>query len=192
VLVPALGACGEDSGSIDTRSKQSQPAVTIEGARGDGRRYSQFVSCLERAGFRVTVHTDRKRGSSSETYFYDFGKATPKQEEARDRCSVHFAESLRERVDELGHAEPEIERLGSDQISVGLPGVRTVGLPRVSARTVRHDSKAICSRLGASALASAFGTSTKPAEIAEAFADEIGRTWHQPVFDGCQDGLRSP
>src|SRR3954447_5440394 len=31
---------------------------------------------------------------------------------------------IRERVDQLGVAEPEIQRIGSDQISVGLPGIK--------------------------------------------------------------------
>ena len=51
------------------------------------------------------------------------GEPTPQSEvtpEAIDRA----IEIMRERVDRLGVAEPEIQRLGSDQISVGLPGVK--------------------------------------------------------------------
>jgi len=44
-------------------------------------------------------------------------KVTP---EAVDRS----IDILRKRVDQLGVAEPEIQRIGSDQISVGLPGVK--------------------------------------------------------------------
>jgi SecD/SecF fusion protein len=44
-------------------------------------------------------------------------KVTP---EAVDRS----IDIIRERVDQLGVAEPEIQRIGSDQISVGLPGVK--------------------------------------------------------------------
>ena len=49
------------------------------------------------------------------------GEPTPQSEvtpEAIDRS----IDIIRERVDALGVAEPEIQRLGSDQISVGLPG----------------------------------------------------------------------
>ena len=53
------------------------------------------------------------------------GEPTPQSEvtpEAIDRA----IEIMRERVDRLGVAEPEIQRLGSDQISVGLPGVKNL------------------------------------------------------------------
>ena len=50
------------------------------------------------------------------------GEPTPQSEvtpEAIDRA----IDIMRTRVDRLGVAEPEIQRLGNDQISVGLPGV---------------------------------------------------------------------
>src|SRR6185503_15524489 len=53
------------------------------------------------------------------------GEPTPQSEvtpEAVDRA----IDIIRERVDQLGVAEPEIQRLGSDQISVGLPGVKNL------------------------------------------------------------------
>ena len=53
------------------------------------------------------------------------GEPTPQSEvtpEAIDRA----IEIMRERVDRLGVAEPEIQRLGNDQISVGLPGVKNL------------------------------------------------------------------
>ena len=53
------------------------------------------------------------------------GEPTPQSEvtpEAIDRA----IDIIRERVDRLGVAEPEIQRLGSDQISVGLPGVKNL------------------------------------------------------------------
>ena len=46
-------------------------------------------------------------------------KVTP---EAVDRS----IDIIRERVDQLGVGEPEIQRIGSDQISVGLPGVKNL------------------------------------------------------------------
>src|SRR5919198_1172987 len=51
------------------------------------------------------------------------GEPTPQSEvtpEAIDRA----IDIIRERVDQLGVAEPEIQRLGQDQISVGLPGIK--------------------------------------------------------------------
>src|ERR671910_202899 len=53
------------------------------------------------------------------------GEPTPQSKvtpEAIDRA----IDIIRERVDRLGVAEPEIQRLGSDQISVGLPGVKNL------------------------------------------------------------------
>src|ERR671922_940024 len=51
------------------------------------------------------------------------GEPTPQSEvtpEAIDRA----IEIIRTRVDQLGVAEPEIQRLGQDQIDVGLPGIK--------------------------------------------------------------------
>jgi SecD/SecF fusion protein len=51
------------------------------------------------------------------------GEPTPQSDvtpEAIDRA----INIIRDRVDQLGVAEPEIQRLGSDQISVGLPGIK--------------------------------------------------------------------
>jgi SecD/SecF fusion protein len=51
------------------------------------------------------------------------GEPTPQSEvtpEAVDRA----IDIIRQRVDQLGVAEPEIQRLGSKQISVGLPGIK--------------------------------------------------------------------
>ena len=53
---------------------------------------------------------------------------------------------MRERVDALGVAEPEIQRTGSDQIEVGLPGVAE---RRARRRAGRHDRPAVLLRLGA-------------------------------------------
>jgi SecD/SecF fusion protein len=53
------------------------------------------------------------------------GEPTPQSEvtpEAVDRA----IDIIRERVDRLGVAEPEIQRLGNDQIVVGLPGVKNL------------------------------------------------------------------
>src|ERR671922_1768300 len=51
------------------------------------------------------------------------GEPTPQSEvtpEAIDRA----IDIIRERVDKLGVAEPEIQRLGQKQIDVGLPGIK--------------------------------------------------------------------
>src|ERR671922_2301463 len=51
------------------------------------------------------------------------GEPTPQSEvtpEAIDRA----IDIIRERVDQLGVAEPEIQRLGQKQIDVGLPGIK--------------------------------------------------------------------
>ena len=53
------------------------------------------------------------------------GEPTPQSDvtpEAIDRA----IDIMRQRVDRLGVAEPEIQRLGNDQISVGLPGVKNL------------------------------------------------------------------
>jgi SecD/SecF fusion protein len=53
------------------------------------------------------------------------GEPTPQSNvtpEAIDRA----IDIMRQRVDKLGVAEPEIQRLGNDQISVGLPGVKNL------------------------------------------------------------------
>ncbi len=49
-------------------------------------------------------------------------KPTPQQPEITQEAIDRSLEIMRERVDALGVAEPEIQRSGRDQISVGLPG----------------------------------------------------------------------
>ena len=51
-------------------------------------------------------------------------RATGADEEVTDRDIEQSINIIRERIDELGVAEPEVARLGSDQISVALPDVQ--------------------------------------------------------------------
>ena len=51
------------------------------------------------------------------------GRPTPAQPEVTGEAIDRSIEIIRERIDKLGVAEPEVARLGSDQISVGLPDV---------------------------------------------------------------------
>jgi SecD/SecF fusion protein len=52
------------------------------------------------------------------------GQPTPQQPEVTSEAIDRSLEIIRERTDKLGVAEPEISRLGTDQISVGLPDVK--------------------------------------------------------------------
>src|SRR6185295_13508561 len=51
------------------------------------------------------------------------GQPTP-QSKVTPEAINRSLDIMRERVDQLGVAEPEIQRLGGDQISVGLPSVK--------------------------------------------------------------------
>ena len=51
------------------------------------------------------------------------GRPTPQQPEVTGEAIERSIDIIRERVDAFGVAEPEISRLGTDQISVGLPDV---------------------------------------------------------------------
>jgi SecD/SecF fusion protein len=51
------------------------------------------------------------------------GRPTPKVPEVTPQAIDDAIETIRERTDALGVSEPEIQRAGSDQISVGLPDV---------------------------------------------------------------------
>jgi SecD/SecF fusion protein len=51
------------------------------------------------------------------------GRPTPAQPEVTGEAIDRSIEIIRERIDKLGVAEPEVARLGTDQISVGLPDV---------------------------------------------------------------------
>jgi SecD/SecF fusion protein len=51
------------------------------------------------------------------------GKPTPQQPKVNQEALDRAVDIMRERVDQLGVAEPEIQRSGRDQISVGLPNV---------------------------------------------------------------------
>src|SRR2546421_7651753 len=50
------------------------------------------------------------------------GKPTPQQPKVDAQAIDRALDILRKRVDKLGVSEPEIQRSGSDQIVVGLPG----------------------------------------------------------------------
>src|SRR5918996_1560412 len=51
------------------------------------------------------------------------GRATPKVPEVTPQAIDDAIETIRKRTDALGVSEPEIQRAGADQISVGLPDV---------------------------------------------------------------------
>ncbi|MFL5957223.1 MAG: protein translocase subunit SecD, partial [Solirubrobacterales bacterium] len=52
------------------------------------------------------------------------GKPTPQQSKVTQEALDRAVDIIRERVDQLGVSEPEIQRAGSDQIEVGLPDVK--------------------------------------------------------------------
>ncbi len=52
------------------------------------------------------------------------GRPTPQNPEVTSEDMDRSVEIIRERTDKLGVAEPEISRIGSDQVSVGLPDVQ--------------------------------------------------------------------
>ena len=52
------------------------------------------------------------------------GKPTPQQPKVTQDALDRAVDIIRERVDQLGVSEPEIQRAGSDQIEVGLPDVK--------------------------------------------------------------------
>jgi SecD/SecF fusion protein len=55
------------------------------------------------------------------------GRPTPQQPEVTGAAVERSIDIIRERIDVFGVAEPEISRLGTDQISVGLPDVKNAG-----------------------------------------------------------------
>src|SRR5918997_5608714 len=52
------------------------------------------------------------------------GRPTPKQPEVTPQSIDDALETIRKRTDALGVSEPEIQRAGANQISIGLPAVR--------------------------------------------------------------------
>src|SRR3954470_3253139 len=52
------------------------------------------------------------------------GKPTPQQPKVTAEAVQRALDIIRKRVDAFGVSEPEIQRSGSDQIAVGLPGAR--------------------------------------------------------------------
>ncbi|HEY1332284.1 MAG TPA: protein translocase subunit SecD, partial [Actinomycetota bacterium] len=55
------------------------------------------------------------------------GRPTPQQPEVNGEAIDRSIDIIRERIDAFGVAEPEISRLGTDEISVGLPDVKNAG-----------------------------------------------------------------
>src|SRR5215204_1444152 len=58
------------------------------------------------------------------------GRPTPQVPEVTPQALDDAIETMRERVDSLGVSEPEIQRSGPDQISVGLPDVQNADRAR--------------------------------------------------------------
>src|ERR687898_542935 len=52
------------------------------------------------------------------------GRPTPKQPEVTPQSIDDALETIRKRTDALGVSEPEIQRAGANQISIGLPDVK--------------------------------------------------------------------
>src|SRR3954449_8046176 len=52
------------------------------------------------------------------------GRPTPQQPKVDSQAIDRAVEVIRKRVDAFGVSEPEIQRSGSDQIAVGLPGTK--------------------------------------------------------------------
>src|SRR3954468_21846835 len=52
------------------------------------------------------------------------GKPTPKVPKVTPQAISDAIETIRKRTDALGVSEPEIQRAGPDQISIGLPAVK--------------------------------------------------------------------
>jgi preprotein translocase subunit SecD len=55
------------------------------------------------------------------------GRPTPQQPQVTGQAIDRSIDIIRQRIDAFGVAEPEISRLGTDQISVGLPDVKNSG-----------------------------------------------------------------
>ena len=73
-------------------------------------------------------------------------KPTKQQPRSTPEALDRALDIMRERVDPLGVAEPELQRSGADQIEVSLPGVKNAGARR---RPGRHHGPAVLLRLGA-------------------------------------------
>src|SRR4051812_44304870 len=63
-------------------------------------------------------------------------KPTPQQPKVTQAALDRALEIMRKRVDKLGVAEPEIQRSGRDQISVGLPAVKNAERAKKQVGTV--------------------------------------------------------
>src|SRR3954464_3661333 len=57
------------------------------------------------------------------------GKPPPQQPKVTQEALDRAVDIIRERVDQLGVSEPEIQRAGSDQIQVGLPHAKNARRP---------------------------------------------------------------
>jgi hypothetical protein len=115
LLTLAIGSCGDDfptTGSTKSPTEAPKPEITVVGTRTGDLHRSPFVTCLERAGFTVTVRPDRGRSASTPgLYFYEWEAQTPQQHEDIDRCSDRLAQDPVAREDQLGVATPEIEHV---------------------------------------------------------------------------------
>ena len=96
------------------------------GRRGLNLFVLLFVGLLLALSLLVITTKETKLGldlSGGTELVYE-ARATGADEEVTDRDIEQSINIIRERIDELGVAEPEVARLGSDQISVALPDVQ--------------------------------------------------------------------
>jgi SecD/SecF fusion protein len=85
-----------------------------------------FVVGLTLASVLVILTKSTKKGLdlAGGTELVYQGRPTPQNPEVTTEDMDRSVEIIRERTDKLGVAEPEINRVGSDQVSVGLPDVQ--------------------------------------------------------------------
>ena len=96
------------------------------GRRGLNLFVLLFVGLLLALSLLVITTKETKLGldlSGGTELVYE-ARATGADEEVTDRDIEQSINIIRERIDELGVAEPEVARLGADQISVALPDVQ--------------------------------------------------------------------
>ena len=85
-----------------------------------------FVVGLVLASLLVIMNKPTRQGLDLKggTELIYQGRPTPKVPKVTPQAITDAIETIRKRTDALGVSEPEIQRAGSDQISIGLPAVK--------------------------------------------------------------------
>jgi hypothetical protein len=202
-VILGLAACGDDKPHVN--AGRDKVALLPEKASYKLTRAERtFRSCLTEAGIKVVIPRTAYAPLSAriapdvrgvaDSFIWVSERPTDAAKRVARDCAEESkkssANATRETIDELGTAEPEIQKLGKDQISVGLPGA---GPTRFSPKqhAIYELQKTACGAFSPKQTGREYGIeSSDPVEIAQQLSKKVARPeFEEAAFEGCLAGF---